>query len=64
MEERTLLGLQLVGGGGMPAVGQRGGEEHVGGRGLVLRVGVAGVPPPATQRLVGEGPLQRPSGGL
>lgn len=48
----------------MPARGQRGGEEDVGGRGLVLRVGKAGVPPPAAQRLVGEGALQGPPGGL
>lgn len=48
----------------MPARGQRGGEEDVGGRGLVLRVGEAGVPPPAAQRLVREGALQGPSGGL
>lgn len=48
----------------MPASGQRGGEQDVGGRGLVLRVGEAGVPPPAAQRLVGEGALQGPPGGL
>lgn len=62
--EPTLLGLQLIGRGAVPARGQRGGEEHVAGRGLVLRVGEAGVPPPAAQRLVGEGALQGPSGGL
>lgn len=48
----------------MPARRQRRGEEDVGGRGLVLRVGEAGVPPPAAQRLVGECALQGPSGGL
>lgn len=62
--KRTLLGLQLVGRGSVSARGQRGGEEDVGGCGLVLRVGEAGVPPPAAQRLVGERALQGPSGGL
>lgn len=51
----TLLVLRDVGVVGVGAVfarGQRAGEKHVVGVALVLRVGEAGIPAPAAQRLV------------
>jgi len=55
----TLLAAPLAarGVGVVLAHGQRAGEQHVGGRGDALHVGVAGVPAAAAQRLVREGPL-------
>lgn len=45
----TLFGLNLVGGDGMSACGQRGGEQNVRGGCLVLGIGKAGFSAPAAQ---------------
>lgn len=60
----TLLALHVVGGDSVSACGQRTGEKHVDWGGLVLRVGKAGIPAPAAQRLIGKGALQGASGWL
>lgn len=60
----TLLGLCVGGGGGVLAYGQSARKEHAHGGRLVFRVGKAGVPATAAQRLVGKGALQRAPGGL
>jgi len=48
----TLLALHVVEGDGVFPRGQRTGEQDVGGRRRVLRVGEAGLSAPAAQRLV------------
>lgn len=45
----TLLTLQVIGGGGVFASGQRTGEQHIRGGRRVLRTSKAGISPPTAQ---------------